>query len=364
MCPGTMTQGFLIFIQTAIIMLRIASCFWSRTLAMFLLLLCAAALSSQETKLSELRGTIRELDLKTGVVTLQLLPTPTQRELSLAAKDLPVTNPLGQIGKLADLREELRITAKVRNDDEIIAIRVDGPYLYGVIRSIDQGKKSVVLKDEIADKTIVVPADAKLIVHGKDGTLNQCKVGDPIQVLYSLDHEKILQVQLGKGALSRDPFRHLVRNYGILTEVEPVKRRVEVFVQSTDVGLLRNYPLSSQAYLRLMYHTKPVSDVGFDQFARLVKVSYIVDRDSGKIVNMDADLPTMVRRKVLKFDLPARTITVEDETKEKTLILDPQAKIWTPRGDGKWADVTPKRIVSCGLTLDRNRVLLVYLWDK
>src|ERR1700730_11927575 len=93
----------------------------------------AISAAAQPEKLPELRGTIRKLDVKTGVLTFLPLVETKLREFSLAAKELPVTNPLGQPLKLTDLREEMRITVKLRNDEEVVAIRIEGPYYYGAI---------------------------------------------------------------------------------------------------------------------------------------------------------------------------------------------------------------------------------------
>ncbi len=329
---------------------------------MFLAALGAS--SAQEEKLKELKGAIIALDGKTGTLTLHQLMTDKQHTFSLAAMDLQVTDPLGRKLKLDDLREELRVTAMLRNEAEVVGLRVDGPYQNGMIKTIDKVSQSVTLKGVFGETTYRIPESAKVIVGGKDGSLKQLKAGDAMQVLFALDKKTILQVQIGKGVHSRDPYLRVVRFYGILTELDHAKRRVQVFVQSTDAGVIKTYEVSPDAQLRTMYHLKPVSDVGFEQFSKWVKVYYFVDRDTGKIVNMDADLPIMVRRKVVKFDGGTRKLTVEDELKEKTFDLAADVKVMQPKGDGKLADIAANRIVNCGLSLDRSRVQVVYLWDK
>ena len=323
-----------------------------------------AGAAAQEEKLKELKGAIRALDLKIGTLTLQQLQTEKQHPLSLAAKDLPVVDTLGRPLKLGDLRPELRVTAKIRNEADIVSLRVDGPYLNGQIKSVDADARSITFKDVFAVKTMHIPASAPIVVNGKDGAFEQLKAGAPVQLLLSLDRKTILQVQIGKGVNIRDPYLRILRHYGILAELDHAKRTVQIFEQAPDSGILKTYEVSADAYLRTMYHLMPVREVGFEQFAKLVKVYYTIDRDTGRLINIDADLPVMVRRKVLKFEAATRRLTIEDERAEKTLELAADVKVWTPKGDGKLADVSANRIVNCGLSLDRSKVQLVYLWDR
>lgn len=320
--------------------------------------------SAQDEKLKEFKGAIRQLDLKTGAVTLKSLYGPEVKPFSLAAKEVPVTNPLGDKLALADLREDLRVTVKIRGEDEIVALKIDGPYLYGIIKKVDAATRSVALKDVFATKHITVPAAAKILDGGKDGTLEDFKIGGPIQVLYALDRKTILQVQTGKGVHSREPYLRLSRAVGYLVEVEHPKRSVQVLAQSYDHGVIKTYDVSPDVYVRLMYSLKPIDEIGFDRLVKWTKAYYFVDRDTGKIVNIDAELPLMHRRKVVKLDPLARKLTVQEDTQTQVLALDAAVKVWTPRGDGKLVDVTVGRIVNCGLSLDRGRVVLLYLWDR
>lgn len=318
--------------------------------------------SGQEEKFREFKGTIRQLDVKSGSLALKLLSSDTSLALNLASRDLPVTNAVGEKIPLEGLREEHRIAAKVRGEDEVVAIRLDGPFVHGTVREVHPASRTIHFKDPFGEKAIQVPMGVKVVTRDGESSLEKLKAGDPVQFLFSLDKKNVLQVNTGKGIAARDPYLRITRYYGILADLDREKRRVQVFVQNIDAGLIKSYEVSPDAFLRLQYHLKPMVEVGFDQFAKWVKVYYFVDRDTGRIVNIDADMPVMVRRKVAKID--ARTITVEDEQKEKSLPLDPNVKVLTPKGDGRLSAITPGRIVNCGLSLDRQRVLVVYLWDR
>jgi hypothetical protein len=328
------------------------------------LLLFAIALPTlaQEEKLKDLKGTIRLFDAKTGQINIKSQFSETVLALSLASKDIAVTNTLGEKLKLTDVREELRVTAKIRGEDEVAALRIDGPYLYGVIKRIDVDERVVLLKDVFGEKSIKVPEAAKVIISGEPGSLKDCKVGGGIQFLTTLDKKKILQVHAGKGIQGRDPLLRVTRFQGMLVEIDHARRQVQMVVQNTDAGLIKTHDVSPDAYLRLLYHLKPIEEVGFDQFAKWVKVYYFVDRDTNRIVNIDAELPVMIRRKVIKLE--GQSLTVEDELKEKNLTLAANVKVLTPKGEGRLKDVAANRIVNCGLSLDRSRVLVVYLWDR
>lgn len=329
-----------------------------------LILTLAAALSvaAQDEKLKEIKGTIRQFDLKAGQITIKSLYSENVLALNLAAKDVPVTNTLGEKLKLTDVREELRITAKIRGEDDVVALRIDGPYQHGFIKSIDVAARTVVFKDVFGEKKIKIPEAAKVMIGGNPGSLADCKPGGAIQFLTSLDKKTILEVYAGKGVNGRDPFLRIIRYFGVLADIDQPKRHVQILVQNTDAGMVKSYDVSPDAYLRLLYHLKPIDEVGFDQFAKWVKIYYYVDRDTGRIVNMDAELPVMVRRRVVKLD--GRKITVEDEQKEKTFELAANVKVLTPNGDGKIADIAAGRMINCALSLDRSQVAVVYLWDK
>lgn len=331
-------------------------------LAVFLPLMTASFADAQDEKLKEVRGVIRQLDLKAGAIMLQFTSSDKQMPFNLASKDVPVASPLGDKLKLGDLREELRVAVKVRGEDEIVSVKVDGPYWHGLIKKVDPASRAITFKDVFGDRTLQIPAAVKVVAKDTEIGLETLKAGDPLQVLYSLDKKTILQVQTGKGVNSRDPYLRITRYYGVIAELDHAKRHVQMIVLNTDAGIVRSYEVSPDAYLRLQYHLKPIGEVGLDQFSKWVKAYYFVDRDTGRIINIDADLPVMLRRKVQKVE--ATKITVEDELKEKTLPLDANLKVLTPRGNGMLADVAVGRIVTCGLSLDRSRVLVLYLWDK
>lgn len=331
-------------------------------LAALLAIATASFANAQEEKLKEVRGAIRQLDLKTGAVTLQLASSDKQMPFNLAGKDVPVAGPLGDKLSLNELREELRVAVKIRGEDEIVSVKVDGPYWHGMVKKVDAGTRTITFKDVFGERTLQIPAAVKVVAKEMEISLEALKAGDPLQVLYSLDKKTILQVQTGKGVNSRDPYLRITRYYSVIADLDHAKRQVQMIVLNTDAGIVRSYEVSPDAYLRLQYHLKPIGEVGLDQFSKWVKAYYFVDRDTGRIINMDADLPVMIRRKVLKTE--AAKVTVEDELKEKALPLDANVKVLTPRGEGKLADVAMGRIVTCGLSLDRSRVLVLYLWDK
>lgn len=322
----------------------------------------ASAASAQEEKLTDVRGLIRAIDTKAGTVTLQLPLSDKQQALSLASKEVPVTNPLGQKLTLGDLREELRIIAKVRNDAEIVAIQVDGPYHYGVVRKVEAADRKVTIRNTVSDRTFQVPTSATVVDLDTEAPFERLKPGEAARVLFSLDKKKILQVQTGKKISARDPYLRTTRYYGVLGDVDHAKRTVHVMLQSADPGTVKTHEVSAEVVCRLIYSQQPIEEIPFNQVAKWVKVYYFVDRDTNRVIAIDAETPLMIRRKVVRID--AKAITVEDDGKEKTLELAPDARVKTPRGEAKLADIAVGRIVNCGLTLDRRQVAILYLWDK
>jgi Cu/Ag efflux protein CusF len=319
---------------------------------------------AQEEKLKELKGVIHAVDSKSGTITLDQMTTGKRHELSLAAKDLPVTDALGRPIKLGDLREELRVIAKLRGDVEAVSLKLDGPYLHGTIRTVDAKKRRITFKHAFGDNTIDVPKEAKVLLSGNASSLEQLQGGAAIQVLYAFDKKSVLQVQSGKGVQARDPYQKVLRYYGVLAEVDHGKRTVQIFLQSTDPGTVKTYRVSSDVYLRTMYHFKEVKEITFPQLAKWAKIDCFIDRDTDRVVHLSADLPMMIRRKVVKVDAEARKLTIEEDQKEETLDLADDLFVWTPKGDAKLANITANRIVNCAFTLDRSKVQLLYLWDR
>ncbi len=326
--------------------------------------LAGTFVSAQDEKFKDVKGTIRAIDLKTGSLHMQLLYSDRQQAFNLGGKDLPVLDAIGRPLKLTDLRTELRIAAKVRGEDEIVSVHIDGPHLHGMIKKVDKVGRTLTVKDPIAEKVITVPAEAKVVALGADYPFADLKIGDPVQITYSVDAKTVLRVQTGKGTHLRDPYLRITRFYGIIADLDKSKSEVKMMTQSTDAGLIKTYPISPHAYLRMMYHTKPVKNIGSEQLGKWVKAYYFVDRDTGSIVNIDAELPVMLRRKVVRLDRESKSIVVEDELKEKTLPLASDLQVWTPKGEGRLAEIAEGRIVNCALTLDREQVQLLYLWDR
>jgi hypothetical protein len=234
--------------------------------------------------------------------------------------------------------------------------------VHGIIKRVDVARRVVTFKDFVGDKTVTVPSETPILALGAEVTLGACKIGSAIQFVYSLNRKTILRVHIGRGTQSRDPYMRVTRYAGILAEVDHAKKQATVFLQSSDKGAIKTYEVATHAYLREMFYQKPVGEVSFAQFAKWVQVSYNVQRETGQIVSMDADLPMMTRRKVMKVD--ASAITIEDERKEKTIPLAANVKVLTPRGEGQLSDIAPDRVVTCGLTLNREQVRVLYLLDQ
>jgi hypothetical protein len=313
----------------------------------------------------EIQGTIRKLDLETGVVALKPLYSKDLRTYSLIAKDLPVTNAVGQPFPLKDVKVGFRVVFKVADDQDVVAIKVQWPALWGVLKEIDTTARTLHLQGELRDQVVKISPGAQFIVDTEPGNFADLKVGQPVKVVFAGDGETVLQVQAGKNVTSKDPYRRLTRHAALLLEVNHEQRLLKVVtLPSYSPMTLDEFRVKKDAPIKLLYHYRFVQDTSFDKLTKLLKVVYTVDEDEKTIEAVEAELPFYLRRKVLALDLAKGLLTYEEDRAGKTIELEKNVKVFLAMGEGRLEQITPGQIVTIALTLDRSKAMVLYVWEK
>lgn len=314
----------------------------------------------------EIRGTVKQVDLEKGVVFLKRLNQDREQELSLLNREVPVSNALGQPAKLTDLRPGHRLAVKTI-DDFIVAVKFEGPTQWGVIQKIAPDTRLVHFEDAIEPHSVTLPAELRLLVDGRPGKFTDLKVGQPIRVLFTPDQKTVLDVTAGKGVANSDPYRHLLRRRIVLLEVDHAKRFLQTIAQPASEPLYaQSFSVASSVTIRLIHHYRLVQHARFqDLIGPLAAVLTLDLDDNNVVVAIDVDMHAYGRRKVVSVDPDRHTITVDMTTKvRRTLPLDPEVRVLLPAGEGKLADVKPGQVVDCALGFNREKVVVVYVWER
>jgi len=318
---------------------------------------------AQEGK--EVKGVLQEIDATVGTVALLLGDGPKTmrvKTFNLARPDLPVTDAAGQALKLTDLKPDQRVYLKIAADD-VVAIRLAPPSLYGTLVRVDVEQRLVTLKMSMGERAVSIPAEAKIVNGQQPVQLNDLKTGFPVLIALSPDRKTVLEVRTGKGVM---PIIRLQKVIGILIDVDRDKKTVDILVsaQDGDHNLLRHLTFTPDPSFELLYQSRPFREMTLDEVARGNKVTVWTEVDTKKVAQLDLEMPTLARRAVKTFDAGQGRLVLEDSEGEKIFQLSPQVRVQTATGAGRLADIRPGVGVSCGLGPDRRRVEVVRVWEK
>jgi hypothetical protein len=312
----------------------------------------------------EVKAVVQEIDATVGTmaVILEGRKTHQVKTFNLARPDLPVSDGSGKALKLADVEPGQRVYLHLA-DDDVTAIRLAAPSLYGTVERVSVSERRVVLKSKIGERTIVLPESAKVIAGGEPARLEDVKAGQAALVVFSPDQRNVVELRTGRGVA---PPAYLAKAVGVLIDVDRPRRTVQILNTSSkgDTHALRELPLAKEATFGLFHGSRPFRELTLDEVTRGVKVAYWTDTGTRKLVHLDVEMPTLGRRLVKRFDAETRQLVLDDPDGDKVLTLAPNVKVQTPAGTGKLDDIRPKANVSCGLSPDRKLVELVRVLAK
>src|SRR5581483_3702584 len=280
----------------------------------------------------EIQGTLKQLDVQTGVITLKPDAVTENRSYSLSGKNLPVVDADGKPVKLEALKVGARLVLKIVDDQEVHAIRVDYPTLWGVIQKVDGQAATVVVKDEVREHAVRLGPKAKVFVDGKPATVGALKAAKPIRVIFATDGQTVLEVKAGTGVSGRDPGRRWIRHGGIIIDVDHARRTLKLVHQAAYHPMaIIEHPVAPDAPIRLFHKLRLVRDGTFDQLTKPLKVEFVLDEETGVIESVEADVPIFLRRKVVKLDATRGKLIYEESKMDKTFDLDKNVRVFLPQ---------------------------------
>jgi len=313
----------------------------------------------------DLKGIVKKFDLETGVLVVKPFGADRPEELSLASRDIVVSNAIGQPAKLSDLQVGSRVVLKLTNDF-VTAVKIDGPALWGTLRKIDVPKRTLHLEDPVRTHVVTVPETAKVFNSGEPISLDDLRVGQAVQVSYTPDEKTVLQVTTGKGVGTRDPHRKFVRLRILLLEVDAPGKVLSVVAHPyTEPMSFAKLTISPDLAVRLQFHFRDVCDGTLAEVRGPLNGTAIVDDEAKRVEAVELDLPIHSRRRLVEVDPAGKSVKLEEGKKTYNLELDPAVKVLQPGGDeGKLTDVQKGQLLSCGLSLDQKRVLVIQILSK
>lgn len=320
-------------------------------------------LAAQE-KEKLVHGTIQEIDVDIGTLTVTSLPRHEVKKFNLARRDLPVVDPLEVPLKLTDLRKHHRVALTVVGDENVTAIKFESDLEWGVIKSIDPVKQQLVLTVGYVTRPIDVGPAVTVIHDGKPGTLKDIKALGAIRMLLTPDRMAVRQVWTGKGVLSSNPYCARTHITGFVTAVDQTKRKLTLL--TSDRYKPMEFDFDAWTYVRLTFSSYVLGDMPVARVKGPFKVSLYVDTDTKRASSLSIDAPFIVRRVVEKLDRERRTLTIapaaDDPQEEFPIAAD--AQILYAGRPTTLARVREKGLVSFGLSLDQREVIFLMCLDR
>jgi len=338
-----------------------------RPLAAFALAVLYVALpvpAPAQDEAKESRAVVQEIDTATGTITVILTEgrknrAARVRTFNLLKPDLPVTDATDKVRKLTDLQPDDRVMLKVV-DDDVVAIRLAPPLLYGTLTRVDPQERALVIRTRIGDKSVTVPAAAPVYDRNEPARFEDLKAGLVVYVALADDQKTVLEVRAGKTPL---PVAKLTKGTGYLIDIDRDRPAVQILVHAHagDISLLRDLPVAKDATFGLLHDGRPLRDVALDELSRGVKVYYWTDSATRKLAHLGVELPVLGRRVVKALDRERRQLTLEDPEGDKVLRVAPHVKVLTARGPGALAQVRPQAVVRCALSPDRRTAEVIHV---
>lgn len=312
----------------------------------------------------EVKGVVQEVDAAVGTVTLVVGGArPVQvKTFNLARPDLPVTDAAGKPLKLTDLQADQRVQLTITNDD-VVAIRLAPPTLYGTLTRVDAEGLAVRLKTRLGERSVPVPAETKILLDHQPAPLKDLRLGAPTLVAFTPDRKTVLELQAGKG-VAADTRLHKAAAY--LIDVDREKRTVDLFFRSHDGdhSVLRSLAFNRDPSFELLDGSRPFRELTLDEVARAQRVYVWTEGDTKKVAHLAVEMPTLGKRTVKAIDPAQGHLVLEGPEGDKVLRLSPHLKVRTSAGAGRREDIRHGTVVSCGLSPDRRSVEVVRLEGK
>ena len=325
----------------------------------------SAALAQDAKK--DVRAIVQEVDATTGTITVILSEggktlADRVRTFNLLKPDIPVTDSLGKAKKLTDLEEDDRVFLKIAND-EVLAIHMAPPTLYGNLTKVNLPERKLVIASKFGEKIVSIPAAAKFYYQSQDIPIEDLKTGVPILLAFAPDQKTVVEVRTGK---SVNPVAKLTKSTGYLIDVDRDRPSVQVFNNflTGDQGHLKDILIGKDASFGLLFKGKFFRDLPVEGLARGVRAHVWVEMTTRKVAHLEIEMPILGRRVVKAIDREQRKMTLEDPDGDLSFQLAGNLQIRKGTGSGNLEEIKPETAVSCALSPDRKKVEIITILGK
>ncbi|MSU79655.1 MAG: hypothetical protein EXS16_16400 [Gemmataceae bacterium] len=312
---------------------------------------------------------MQSLDPELGTLSVSQPPKGQAQSFSLVKKDLPITDSSGARLKLTDLKKHDRMVLTTFNDEDVIAIRVESNFDWGVVTHVDVARNELIANLSYMPRPVKITPQMRVSLDGKTGSAVDLREVKPwshgVRVLLTPDRTGVQEMWITKGKYHGNPYGHRISVTGFLVRHDPVKKTLSLI--TSDRYQIVEVAYDSWTQLRLVQNFNTLGNVPVSQLQSPAKVIIGYDSDTRRTTSINLEVPMVLRRHVAAIDLATRKISLEasGDSPAEDFRIAADAKI-TRLGKELCvlADVKVKYIVSLGLSLDQKEVLYLSFTEK
>ncbi len=339
----------------------------SHCLALLLVLPLASIAAAQE---KEIFGTLQSLDAELGTVSISQPPKGQEKSFNLFKKEIPITDSFGMRLKLTDLKKLHRLALITSADEDVVAIRVESNFDWGVVTQVDATRNELIANLSHMPRAVKITPQMRVSLDGKTGSAVDLRNVKPwshgVKILLTPDRTAIQEMWITKSKYHTNPYSQRISITGFLVRHDPEKKTLSLITSDRYKSVEFEY--DSWTQLRLVHYTyTTLRNVPVSQLQSPAKVIVGYDSDTKRATSITLDVPMVLRRTVAAVDLATRKISIEasEEGPAEDFLIAADAKILRlGKAPSALADVKVKSIVSLGLSLDQKEVLYVSFADK
>src|SRR5436190_2215339 len=207
---------------------------------------------------------VKKLDIEIGTITIRRTKGAVEDEtFSLLKKDIEVTTPSGEKGRLENVTPGQTVQLKIDVTGDIDGIVIQSQVFVAMVSAVDFENRTITIEtDEKHSKTISVDAAARITLAGRSAYLREVKPGSRMNATPSLDGKRILALNLlsdPDGKLASKLYPRIktsrlkgVRWDGILADVDAGRSEVKLSGPKTK-GLAKSMAVDKEALIQQMY---------------------------------------------------------------------------------------------------------------
>lgn len=330
-------------------------------------LLCLVPSAAAQQK--EIRGTLQTLDAQVGTLTIAQPPRGEEKTFSLSSRDIPVADAAGARLTLSDLKKLHRVALTTSADDDIVAIRLESEFDWGVVTDVDVARREIIANISHTPRPLRITPKMRVSLDGNDAsTINLADVkpwSHGVKVLLTPDRTGIQEMWIERGKHHSNPYCRRPTVTGFLVRHDPVAKSLTLV--TTDRYQTMEFEYDSWTQLRLVHYFQTLRNVPIDQLRSPCKASIGYDSDTKRVGVISLEVAMVYRRHVAAIDLQARQLTLaasEEGPAERFVIAADARIVRQGKKQSTLTDVKENYLVSLGLSPDQQEVLYLSFAER